>query len=204
MSGPEGKAHSEAAGKWRRFSVPEFDRHVFKKMDWSAPAFLSQDEINGLIDRQKSGDATAYGCYPVMPDEALFDRLKIQGEHRHAALCVLPDREVTILGRSFAWYIQKAWILESLEPDASGSVAEWKTPRPMNVRLGPTDGMTHGSGILYVVTGHAYGDHWIGNRTILQNGLETADGDHECRILSASLDDKNDFHDCNLSFTWEA
>ncbi len=202
MSEPEGLAQSAAGSKWKRFPVPEFDRDQFKDMEWAAPATLSRDEIDGLIERRKSGDATAHGCYPVMPDDALFDRLKVQGEQRHAVLCVLPDREVTILGRSYAWFLQKAWILDSLDAGAAKAVAEWTTPRPMNLRLGPTDGFIHPGGILYAVTAHAYGDHWIGNRTILQNGLGA--GGQECRILSASMDDKNDFHDCNLSFTWKA
>lgn len=204
MSGAEGPAHSAAGDKWRRFRVPEFDRDQFKDMDWSAPAYLAQGEIDELIGRQKAGDAAAYGCYPVLPDDALFDRLKVHGEHRHAVLCVLPDQEVTILGRSHAWFLQKAWILDSLDAGSANMVAEWNTPRPMNVCLGPTDGITHPGGVLYAVTAHAYGDHWIGNRTILQNGTGSGAGGQECRILSASFDDKNDFHDCNLSFTWEA
>ena len=74
----------------------------------------------------------------------------------------------------------------------------------MNTRLGPEDGISHAGGVLYAVCSHGYGDHWAGNRTIAQNGLNGAEGRRACRVLSASVDDKNDFHDCNISFEWSA
>ena len=102
---------------WKRFPIPEFDRAEFKDLGWAAPAYLSQADIGKLIDGRKSGDSSVYGCYPVMPDEAFFAKLDVRGDQRHAVMCVLPDQDVRIVGRSWAWATQRAWIVDSLEPN---------------------------------------------------------------------------------------
>ena len=81
-------------------------------------------------------------------------------------------------------------------------IADWKTPRPVNVRLGPENGIDLDRGVLYVVTAHGFADHWIGNRTIADNDWPGEEGRQGFRVLSSALDDRNDFYDCNLTFTW--
>lgn len=178
---------------WQRFPVPEFDRDPFKDMDWQAPAYLTESEIAEKIV------AGAHGAYPVLPGADFFAKLDLRGEHRHALLCILPETEVRILGRSYAWPIQRAWIVDSLDVGSFNIIADWKTPRPMNNRLGPEDGITHGGGAVYLVTATGYGDHWIGNRTIADNEGGNGGG---FRVLSSASEDSRDFHDCNVSFTW--
>ncbi|MHA1152084.1 MAG: hypothetical protein ACTSQ7_05350 [Alphaproteobacteria bacterium] len=181
---------------WQRFPIPEFDRDPFKNMDWQAPTFLTESEIAEKIA------AGAHGAYPVMPGDDFFARLDVRGVRRHALLCVMPATEVRILGRSYAWPIQRAWILDSLEPGKLHVLADWKTPRPMNNRLGPEDGMVHGGGAVYLMTATGHSDHWIGNRTIADNGRDGGAAGHGFRVLSSASEDSRDFHDCNVSFAW--
>ncbi len=74
----------------------------------------------------------------------------------------------------------------------------------MNTRLGPEEGMSHSGGVVYVILGHGYGDHWIANRTIADNEWDDAAEHHGFRVLSSSVEDSANFHDCNLSFQWNA
>lgn len=186
-----------------RFPVPEFDHKQFAGMDWRAPEFLPPAGMERLADGRRAGDASVYGCYPVMPSDDFFARLDVQGEHRHAVMCVLPDGPVHVLGRSYAWYLQRAVIVDSLDAGSLGVVADWRTGRPMSTRLGPTDGATIDGGIVYVVSCRGYDDHWIGNRTILGTPGAASETPNGCRILSACAADSEDFHDCNLSFDWD-
>ena len=139
-----------------------------------------------------------------MPGEALFDKFAVRGEHRHAVLCLLPNGESTLFGRSWAWPIQRGLVLDSLDPDGCTVIADWRSTRPMNTRLGPEDGVTVGGGALYALMGHRYGDHWIANRTIVQGDWSPASGGQGFRIVSSSDEDLDDFHDCVLSFQWGA
>jgi hypothetical protein len=177
---------------WQRFPIPEFDRDPFKDMDWQTPAYLSDSEIAEKVA------AGAHGAYPVLPGEDFFAKLDLRGNHRHALLCVLPESETHILGRSYAWPIQRAWIVDTLDAESFNVIADWKTLRPMNTRLGPDDGITHGSGTVYLVTATGYGDHWIGNRTI----VDRVGAGNGFRVLSSASEDSRDFHDCNVSFAW--
>ena len=181
---------------WQRFPIPPFDRNPFKDMDWQAPAYLTEAAIAGKIA------AGAHGAYPVMPGDDFFAKLDVRSAHRHALLCVLPETEVRVLGRSYAWPIQRAWIVDSLDSANLKVIADWRTLRPMNTRLGPDDGIAHGGGAVYLVTAHGHGDHWIGNRTIVDNGWDGDAVGSGCRVLSAANEDSRDFHDCNVSFTW--
>jgi len=181
---------------WQRFPVPEFDRDRFKDMDWQAPAYLSETEAAEKIA------AGAHGAYPVLPGEDFFARLDVRGEHCHALLCVLPETETHILGRSYAWPIQRAWIVDTLDPGSVEVIADWRTLRPMSTRLGPDDGIAHnaalGGGSVYLVTATGHSDYWIGNRTI----VDRAGAGNGFQVLSSANGDGRDFHDCNISFAW--
>ena len=190
--------------KYKRFPVPEFNRDELKDLAWQAPSPLAQDEIDRLIEKRNAGDASVYGAYAVMPGEALFDKFAFRGEHRHALMCLLPDGETTVIGRSWAWPIQGAKLVDSLDPEGCSVIADWRSMRPMNTRLGPEDGIEVGGGVLYALMGHRYADHWIANRTIVQGDWAPASGGDGFRIVSSSDDDLDDFHDCVLSFQWGA
>ncbi len=189
---------------WQRFPIPPFDRDPFKDMDWQAPAYLSE------ADAAEKIAAGAHGAYPVLPSEDFLTKLDVRGEHRHALLCVLPETpgtEVRILGRSYAWAIQRAWIVSSLDPAGFEVIADWRTLRPMNTRLGPDDGIVHSvakgeDGAVYLVTAHGHSDHWIGNRTIADNQWDGGAAGNGFRVLTSSIADGRDFHDCNVSFAW--
>ena len=185
-----------------RFPVPAYDFKPFKDLSWSAPSYLSADEMQSRTDAQASGDAGAYGCHAVEAPSALFEKFNVRGEHCHAVMCVTPSSDIHILGRSYAWWNQRALILDSLDPAAATAVFDWRTPRPMNTRLGPDDGVTVSGGIHYVISSHMYDDHWLANRTITDNDWDGGDADGGFRVLGASKDDANEFCECNLSFTW--
>lgn len=184
-----------------RFPVPDFDYQQFKKMAWREPAYLADADVARLIAAQKRGDAAAWGAYPVKPADALFDRLAIRGDRRHAVMCVLPDKPVSVVGRSRAWFIQRAVALDSSDPDAAKEIFDWRTTRPVSTTLGPTTGTTVAGGIVHIFCCRRYGDHWIGNRTILDNDWKKGRG---FRILSARDDGGEDFHEICLNFEWEA
>lgn len=190
-----------AAG-YRRFRVPEFDHIALKNMPWKPPVFLDPGEAQRFVAARLKGDTSSVGAYPVMPSDALFDRLGLRGDYRHALLCILPDRVVTLLGRSMAWPIQQAWILSSLDPESPGILAQWKTPRPMNTRLGPDNGIELTDKVVYALVGHRYGDHWIGNRSIIQADWKKEASSGGFAILSSANKDVDNFHDCNLYFSW--
>ena len=182
----------------KRFPIPEFDRDQYKNMEWKPPKLLSGDEQAKLIAAAKAGDVTAYGSYPVEADAAFYDRFKLQGPHRHAVMCILPRKEVKLVGRSWAWPIQRAVVVDSLDVEKAKVLQEWKTPRPMNTRLGPDGGATLEGGVVYALFGHSYSDHWISNRTL--KDTKGVAGGKGFNVVSAS--DQDDFHACNLFFSW--
>ena len=184
-----------------RFPIPEFKYDQFKNMAWSAPTFLADVEIKRLIDGQKAGDASVYGGYPIKPPDAFFDQLGVRGDHRHAVMCVLPKKPVKVLGRSHSWYIQRAVVVDSLDPSAIKTLFDWKTARPINTRLGPDNGLTIDGGVVYAVGCRSYADYWLGNRTIIDNQWNKGRG---FRILSPVSDDVDDFHGIYLAFEWDA
>jgi hypothetical protein len=183
----------------KRFPIPEFDRDQYKNMEWSAPKLLSRSEQERLIAAARKGDEKAYGCYPVEADAALYDRFGLTGENRHAVMCLVPPHGVQLTGRSWAWEIQRALVVNSIDPERSSVLHEWKTPRPMNTRLGPDGGVSLEAGVAFVLFGHKYGDHWIANRTLADRRPAGAKG---FSVISSSSDSANDFHACNLSFSW--
>jgi len=184
----------------KRFPIPEFDRDLYKNMPWTSPRLLSTEEQSSLAERARKGDASAFGAYPVVADEAFYERFRLRGPHRHAVMCLLPPREVAMVGRSWAWPLQRALAVDSLDASRANVVQEWKTPRPMNTRLGPDNGITVTGGVLYLLFGHRISDYWISNRT-LQDTRSPTPG-HGFAVVSASDDANNDFHACNVSFNW--
>lgn len=182
----------------KRFPIPEFDRDLYKNMAYQPPRRLSADEQARHLSRAKGGDASAYGAFAVDADEALFERFALRGEGRHAVLCVLPAAGAQLLGRSWAWQIQRAVVLDAIDPASARVLHEWKTPRPMNTRLGPDNGVALPGGPVYVLFGHMYGDHWRPNRTMEDRRA----GGAGFGVVSSSDDANNDFHACNLAFSW--
>jgi hypothetical protein len=183
----------------KRFPIPEFDRDQYRNMEWSAPKLLPRAEQERLISAARNGDEKAYGCYPVEADTAFYDRYRVTGPNRHAVMCLMPSRGVRLTGKSWAWEIQRALVVDSLDPARSSVLHDWKTPRPMNTRLGPDNGVALDGGVAFVVFGHRYGDHWIANRTLVDKKPAAAKG---FSVISSSNDEANDFHACNLSFGW--
>jgi len=184
----------------KRFPIPAFSCEQYKNMEWAAPELLPAQEQARRIAAAKAGGAEAFGCHAVDAPEAFYDRFKLRGAHRHVRMCLLPAREVTVVGRSHAWAIQRALLVDSLDAAGCSVLHEWTTPRPMNTRLGPDHGVTLPGGVVYAVCSHGYGDHWIVNRTLAAPAAG-AEG-HGYDLLSASDDDVNDFHACNLAFRW--
>ena len=185
----------------KRFPVPGFVYEPFKNLDWKEPQYLDAKDQARLLDSALSGDRTVLGCHPVRADAAFYERFKLRGPHQHAMMCLLPGREVQVVGRSHAWAIQQALLVDSLDAARAKVLHEWKTPRPMNTRLGPDQGVTLSASVVYVVCSHRYADYWIVNRTLGDNkGFAGASG---YGVLSASDDDINDFHACNVWFNWQ-
>jgi hypothetical protein len=184
----------------KRFPIPAFDYAPYKNMEWDEPQYVSPEEQAALIDAAQSGAGILFGCHPVQANPGFYERFKLRGSHTHALMCLLPPQEIRLVGRSHAWSIQQALVVDSLDSQRSSVIYDWKTPRPMNTRLGPDEGVTFVGKLLYVVCSHRYSDYWIVNRTLI------ADNNRQGRkgfgILSASDDDINDFHACNLSFSW--
>jgi len=184
----------------KRFPIPPFDYAQYKNLDWDGPIYLEAQEQARLIDAAQSGALEATGGYPVRASAAFYERFKLRGQHQHAVMCLLPDRDVKLIGRSHAWAIQQLLVVDSLDAASANIVCEWKTPRPMNTRLGSDTGASLKGGVLFVICSHQYADYWIVNRTLIDNkGFAGATG---FGVLSASDDEINDFHACNVWFNW--
>jgi len=173
---------------YMRFSVPDYDYEQFNGLSWAPPDLLSASDAEKQIQ--------AGGCIGVSAADEVFDKLNVRGDQRHAVMCAIP-RDGHLQGQSWAWWKQRAIIIDSLDATSMNIVQDWRTPRAMNTRLGPDDGVAIAAGTYFVISSHRYDDHWIGNRTILQNDLENG-----FRILATSKDDADTFGECCLSFTW--
>lgn len=185
----------------KRFPIPEFDRDLYKNRSWSAPRPIPDDEQAKLRAAAQEGRDGIHGAYPVQAPPGLCEKFGLRGDHLHLMMCVLPRKPVTLQGKSWAWYIQRGLVLDSLDPARAQALADWKTPRPMNTRLGPDSGITLPGGVVYAFCGHRYADYWIANRT-LADAEAPAGGAQGFSVLSATDDDNNDFHACNLTFRW--
>lgn len=184
----------------KRFPVPDFDRDLFKNLPWTEPSTLSSQEVSTLSDRHHTSRESRVGGHPVGVGAALAERFNFKPDGKPAIMCVLPSKEVRMTGRSWAWPIQRALVLDSLDAERATVLADWKTPRPMNTRLGPDNGIVISSHVVFVMCGHRYGDHWLFNRTLVSHsGVPGSEG---FGVVSASDDRINDFHSCNVTFTW--
>ena len=185
----------------KRFPIPEFDHDELKSLDWTAPELLDLEAAARLVEAAGGGDTSACGAYPVAASGAFLDSLSVRGDHRHAVLCVIPAAGVRVLGRSHAWKIQRAMAA----PDVAGSSTEllldWKTPRPMNTRFGPEEGIASPAAAMYLVLAHQYSDYWVANRTIADNAWASPSG-NGFRVLSCDNDEIGDFHASVVSFYW--
>ncbi len=173
----------------KRFPVPEFDRYPLKNLSWQPPTI--QDSLS----------AKELGCVAMNASAEYYDRFQFQGESLVAVACRLPDQELTISGNSFAWPIQRAVITDSLDASSCKILADWKTPRPMNTRLGPDGGIKERVREAYILLGHQFADHWIGNRIMLDNEWSGSLG-NGFRILSSSETQIDDFHDAVIYVEW--
>ena len=107
-------------------------------------------------------------------------------------MCVVPASGVTMTGRSHAWKIQRLLATSSVNGPSPEVLADWKTPRPMNTRLGPLDGIASPAATLYLLPLHRYSDYWVANRTIADNHWAGASG-NGFRVLSCDSDENDDF-----------
>ena len=186
-----------------RFPVPDFDYEALKALNWTAPDFLEAEEIAARIADREAGDVKAIGCSAIGAPQTLFEKFQVQGDHCHVVMCTTPTADVRILGRSYAWWNQRVLILDSIDPDKAKVLYDWRTPRPMNTRLGPENGVNVAGGVHYVISCHLFDDYWIANRTITDNKWNEDKTTSGFRILGASKDDANEFCECCLSFTWK-
>ena len=185
----------------KRFPIPEFDHDELKSLDWTAPEPLDLEAAARIVEAADSGDTSAYGAYPVAASDAFLDSLSVRGDRAHAILCVMPAAGVTMLGRSYAWKIQRAMAATGVDGPATGLLVDWKTPRPMNTRLGPEEGVAAPAAALYLVLVHQYSDYWVANRTIADNAWTGPSG-NGFRVLSADNEEYDDFHSSVVSFYW--
>ena len=179
----------------KRFPIPDFDRDQYKNLAWLKPQGLPSAEA------LKANDAAASEPIAVAINSQLAAKFKFEGAHLHAMMCTLPPGPVSIVGRSWAWPVQRALILDSHDASSAKVIADWTTPRPMSTRIGPDNGIEHQGGPVYGLTGHRYGDHWISNRSL--GGEKSPGSSHGFSVLSASDDEINDFHACNIYFSWK-
>lgn len=189
---------------WKRFPVPEFDHARYHGMDWHAPTLLSLAEAQALAQKSTGGDAKALGGHAFGAGPALAGRFGFSGPHLHAVACLVPKGGAHLFGRSHAWKIQRMVLIEWVGEEAGQLIVDWKTPRPMNTRFGPDDGVELAGGAYTLLCGHKYGAGWIGSRTIIENGVATGEGRTGFHVLAASDDRRNDFCHVCLTFDWPA
>lgn len=186
----------------KRFPLPEFQYESLKDLPWSKPSLLDKDQISEKTLKQASNENTP-GCFAVPAPDAFFEQFNIVGDFRHAVLCVTPEVQISILGRSHAWKKQRLLIVDSLDPTECKVLVDWKTARPMSTRLGPKEGSTIQGGIWYAIFTHMISDRLVGNRSLLQTDNTGQKGASDgFSILSSSEPEFSDFHDCNLYVSW--
>jgi len=178
-----------------RFSIPEYDYKQFSGLSWSAPDLMS------LENAENQTSLAEGGCCTVEAPDGVFEKLDIKGEHRHAIMCVVPQN-AELLGQSYAWWKQRVVIVDSLDPGSMNILHDWRTPRSMNTRLGPDDGAALSAGTYFILTSHQYDDHWLGNRSVLDNEFDGAEAGNGFRVLATSKDGSDNFGETCLTFTW--
>ena len=173
----------------KRFPLIEFDYELLKELAWSAPAYLTVEEAQQRAMKILDGDDYLPGCFPVQVSDSFFKRFDIRGEFRHAILCVTPEKDVTVLGRSHAWKKQRLLIVDSLDPGVCNVIVDWRTARPMSTRLGPKDGITMKGGVCYAIFSNIVSDGFVGNRTLLDSETD-------------KVKPTSGFSVCNLYVNW--
>lgn len=187
----------------KRFPIPEFEYEELKAIAWTPPAVLDAAEVQARIDAAAGGDASAYGAYAVAAEDGYFDALNLRGEQRNAVVCVLPSSGVTMIGRSHAWKLQGLMATEGMPKANAPVLLQWKTPRPMNTRLGPDDGIPAPAQAMTLVSGHRFDDHWIGNRCAVDTSWNPGEG-QGFRVLWSDEPQRNDFHSAVAMFVWNS
>jgi len=185
----------------KRFPIPEFEYEELKGIAWTAAPLLDPGEVQARADAAAGGDSSACGAWPVAVDDGYFDALNVRGDHRTAVTCVLPASGVTVTGRSHAWNVQGVMATEGMPRAGAALLFQWKTPRPMNTRLGPENGIPAPASVLTLVSGHRFDDHWIGNRCAVDASWHPPEGEG-FRVLWCDDAVRNDFHCAVVSFTW--
>ena len=188
---------------WKRFHVPKFDHRPLKGLTYSAPPIIGRDEEARIAEAAAAGDASIAGAYGVEPDAALLERLAFQGDCKQMMMCALPTAGGHLLARSYAWFNQRAFVLDGNAPDAS-VLHEWHTPRPNNTRFGPEDGAPIERRVIYLLNGRILDDHTRGNRIMVDANWTPDDGAGGYRIIAACDPGEDNFHDSCFEVTWAA
>lgn len=189
-----------SATAWKRFPVPEFDYRSLKGLAYDPPAPIPADEADRIAAAARAGDRSVAGAYAVEPDAALLESLAFQGDPAQMILCAAPGDGARLLGRSNAWYNQRAYFLDRNAADAA-TLLEWRTPRPNNTRFGPEDGLAPPDAALYLLSGRILANHALSNRLMIQSGW-SGDGRSGFRVIAACDSGANDFHDSCFEFSW--
>lgn len=188
---------------WKRFPVPPFDHRSLKELKYQAPEVISKDDEARIVAAAQTGDASVAGAYAVEPDPALLERLAFRGDYRQMMLCALPGPGAHLLGRSLAWFNQRAHVLDRNAADAE-VLQTWRTPRTHNTRLGPEDGVTLDRAAVYILSGRILEDHDRGNRVMVDADWSPGDGKAGYRIVAGCDKGGDNFHDSCFMLSWAA
>jgi len=187
--------------EWKRFPVPKFDYKALRGMTYEPPGPISATQAQVIATAAATVDASVAGGYAVEPDPSLLDRFNVRGEHAKLVLCALPRPDGHLLGRSRAWFNQRAFVLDGNTADAA-VLYEWRTLRTFNTCLGPEDGVTLNRAAIWILSGRILGDHTRANRVMIDS-IWTPDGDRKgFRVIAASDAEPNEFHDSCFELTW--
>ena len=187
---------------WKRFPVPAFEYSALRGLSFETPAPISKEEEARIVDAASSGDPSVVGAYPVIPDAALLEKLAFEGDERHMVLCALPTGGAHLLGRSMAWFNQRAYLLDANAADAK-VLMDWRTPRTHNTRLGPENGVDLTLPFFYILSGRITLDGCIGNRVMI-DAAWSPDGGHGYRVVCACDHGEPNFHDSCFMVSWAA
>lgn len=186
---------------WKRFPVPAFDYAPLKGLSYAAPTPISRDEAVQRAAAAAGGDSAAVGAVAVEPDQALLERLDFRGDFQTMMLCALPGPGAHLLGRSYAWFNQRAFILADNSAEAE-PIHTWRTPRPMNTRFGPEEGVTLAQSHVYLLSGRIVADYTRGNRVMVDNDWTAGEGGAGFRVIAACNEGDDNFHDSCFMFSW--
>ncbi|MEM7224467.1 MAG: hypothetical protein AAF495_15925 [Pseudomonadota bacterium] len=188
--------------EWRRFPVTAFDHRVLKKRPYAQPTPISGEEEARIVEAAAGGDASVAGGYAVTPNGALLEALDFRGAHQDMVLCALPGPGAQLLGRSYAWFNQRAFILDRNASDAE-TLFNWRTPRPMNTLLGPETGVTLDRAVIYILSGRMLSDHTRGNRVMIDQDWSPGEGRAGFRVITACDEGEDNFHDSCFELSWQ-